>query len=183
MTLYTRPRVLRMSKIRHCMRRTFHLWLRTDTLPRSPLGYSMSRRGSVNAQQEPIGTIIAHCIVLYLYVYIELLAVHTNQKRFQCERHRERKARVSYYRPRKSERETAVEQRREGRESAFNWVGEWGARRKVVENETSANSTTQYPINKHFTKTSIFFPFVQCHSVVRGSLRLVFHVQTPLLNP
>jgi len=27
-----------------------------------------------------------HCIVLCLYIYIALLAVHTNQKRFQCER-------------------------------------------------------------------------------------------------
>ena len=31
-----------------------------------------------------------NCIVLYLYIYIVLLAVHTNQKRFQCERHREK---------------------------------------------------------------------------------------------
>jgi len=30
-----------------------------------------------------------HCIVLYLYIYKSLLAVHTNQKRFQCERPRE----------------------------------------------------------------------------------------------
>jgi len=29
-------------------------------------------------------------IVLYLYIYIALLAVHTNQKRFQCERPREK---------------------------------------------------------------------------------------------
>src|SRR6218665_2625530 len=34
----------------------------------------------------------SHCIVLYLYIYIALLAVHTNQKRFQCERPREKKA-------------------------------------------------------------------------------------------
>jgi len=31
-------------------------------------------------------------IVLYLYIYIVLLAVHTNQKRFQHERPREKKA-------------------------------------------------------------------------------------------
>src|SRR6218665_317392 len=31
------------------------------------------------------------CIVLYLYIYIPLLAVHTNQKRFQCERPREKR--------------------------------------------------------------------------------------------
>src|SRR6218665_978079 len=31
------------------------------------------------------------CIVLYLYIYIALLAVHTNQKRFQCERPREKR--------------------------------------------------------------------------------------------
>ena len=38
---------------------------------------------------------IAHtlyCIVLYLFIYIALLAVHTNQKRFQCERPREKRA-------------------------------------------------------------------------------------------
>src|SRR6218665_4004398 len=33
-----------------------------------------------------------YCIVLYLYIYIALLAAHTNQKRFQCERPREKKA-------------------------------------------------------------------------------------------
>ena len=33
-----------------------------------------------------------YCIVLYLYIYIALLAVHTNQKRFQCERSREKRA-------------------------------------------------------------------------------------------
>src|SRR6218665_534403 len=33
-----------------------------------------------------------YCIVLYLYIYIVLLAVHTNQKRFQCERPREKRA-------------------------------------------------------------------------------------------
>src|SRR6218665_1034432 len=31
-------------------------------------------------------------IVLYLYIYVALLAVHTNQKRFQCERPREKRA-------------------------------------------------------------------------------------------
>src|SRR6218665_3458030 len=33
-----------------------------------------------------------YCIVLYLYIYIALLAVHTNQKRFQCGRPREKRA-------------------------------------------------------------------------------------------
>src|SRR6218665_2717289 len=33
-----------------------------------------------------------YCIVLYLYIYIALVAVHTNQKRFQCERPREKRA-------------------------------------------------------------------------------------------
>src|SRR6218665_1787674 len=33
-----------------------------------------------------------YCIVLYLKIYIALLAVHTNQNRFQCERPREKKA-------------------------------------------------------------------------------------------
>jgi len=32
------------------------------------------------------------CIVLHLYIYIALLAAHTNQKRFQCERPREKRA-------------------------------------------------------------------------------------------
>src|SRR6218665_1875341 len=32
-----------------------------------------------------------YCIVLYLYIYIALLAVHTNQKRFQCKRPREKR--------------------------------------------------------------------------------------------
>src|SRR6218665_2958878 len=31
------------------------------------------------------------CIVLYLYIFISLLAVHTNQKRFQCERPRKKR--------------------------------------------------------------------------------------------
>jgi len=31
-------------------------------------------------------------IVLYLFIYIALLAVHTNQNRFQCERPREKRA-------------------------------------------------------------------------------------------
>jgi len=35
---------------------------------------------------------VLYCIVLYLYIYIALLTVHTNQKRFQCERPREKRA-------------------------------------------------------------------------------------------
>src|SRR6218665_236906 len=35
------------------------------------------------------------CIPIYLYIYIALLAVHTNQKRFQCERPREKRAFLS----------------------------------------------------------------------------------------
>src|SRR6218665_2006337 len=35
--------------------------------------------------------IVLYCIVLYLYIYIALPAVHTNQKRFQCERPREKR--------------------------------------------------------------------------------------------
>src|SRR6218665_2499569 len=38
------------------------------------------------------GMIVLYCIVLYLYIYIALLPMHTNQKRFQCERHREKRA-------------------------------------------------------------------------------------------
>jgi len=34
--------------------------------------------------------IVLYCIVLNLYIYIALLAVHTNEKRFQCERPREK---------------------------------------------------------------------------------------------
>src|SRR6218665_801192 len=33
-----------------------------------------------------------NCIVLYLYIYIALLAVYTNQKCFQCDRPREKRA-------------------------------------------------------------------------------------------
>ena len=33
-----------------------------------------------------------YCIILYLYIYIALLAVHTDQKRLQCERPREKRA-------------------------------------------------------------------------------------------
>ena len=33
-----------------------------------------------------------YCIVLYLYIYMALLTVHTNQKCFQCERPREKRA-------------------------------------------------------------------------------------------
>src|SRR6218665_1989675 len=36
--------------------------------------------------------IVLYCIVLHLYIYIALLAVHTNQKLFQCERPREKRA-------------------------------------------------------------------------------------------
>jgi len=39
-----------------------------------------------------MGHAIRNCIVLYLYIYIAPLEVHTNQKRFQCERHREKRA-------------------------------------------------------------------------------------------
>src|SRR6218665_3597138 len=37
------------------------------------------------------------CIVLYIYIYIGLLEVHTNQKRFQCERLREKRAVYTAY--------------------------------------------------------------------------------------
>ena len=33
-----------------------------------------------------------YCIVLHLYIYIAPLEVHTNQKRFQCERPGEKRA-------------------------------------------------------------------------------------------
>jgi len=33
-----------------------------------------------------------NCIVLYLYIYKALLAAHTNQKRLQCARPREKRA-------------------------------------------------------------------------------------------
>src|SRR6218665_1639720 len=35
---------------------------------------------------------LLYCIVLYIYIYIALLAVHTNQKCLQCERPREKRA-------------------------------------------------------------------------------------------
>src|SRR6218665_870291 len=39
---------------------------------------------------------LLYCIVLHLYIYIALLAVHTNQKRFQCERPREKRPRYAH---------------------------------------------------------------------------------------
>ena len=45
-------------------------------------------------------------IVFYLYIYIELLAVHTNQKRFQCESPREKR--------------TILRERKEGFSSSVN---------------------------------------------------------------
>src|SRR6218665_2933541 len=36
--------------------------------------------------------VVLYCIVLYLYIYIVLLAVRINKKRFQCERPREKRA-------------------------------------------------------------------------------------------
>src|SRR5688572_9098528 len=38
-----------------------------------------------------VRTYILYCIVLYLSIYIAPLAVHTNQRRSQCERPREKK--------------------------------------------------------------------------------------------
>src|SRR6218665_1136561 len=35
---------------------------------------------------------LLYCIVLHLYIYIALLAVHTNQKRFQCKTPSEKRA-------------------------------------------------------------------------------------------
>src|SRR6218665_2875470 len=35
---------------------------------------------------------LLYCIILHLYIYIVLLEVHTNQKCFQCERPREKRA-------------------------------------------------------------------------------------------
>src|SRR6218665_1822616 len=37
---------------------------------------------------------ILYCLVLYVYIYIAPLSVHTNQKRFQCERPRKKRAAV-----------------------------------------------------------------------------------------
>jgi len=38
--------------------------------------------------QKTLITLVSMDIVLYLYIYIALLAMHTNQKRVQCERPR-----------------------------------------------------------------------------------------------
>ena len=35
---------------------------------------------------------VLYCIALYLYIFIALLAVHAYQKRFQCQRPREKRA-------------------------------------------------------------------------------------------
>jgi len=50
----------------------------------SPLGHTTTWSNRLVEQN-------TDSIVLYLYIYIALLAVHTNQKRFQCERPREKK--------------------------------------------------------------------------------------------
>ena len=47
---------------------------------------------SLLEQCPDIASSTTYCIVLYLYIYIALLAEHTNQKRFQCERPREKRA-------------------------------------------------------------------------------------------
>src|SRR6218665_789179 len=57
------------------------------------IALSHANRTSIN-QPLYINTRIQynHCIVLYLYIYIALLTVHTNQKCFQCETPREKRA-------------------------------------------------------------------------------------------
>ena len=46
----------------------------------------------LNLQSQVVVGTLLYCIVLYLYISIALLAVRTNQKRFQCERPREKRA-------------------------------------------------------------------------------------------
>jgi len=54
---------------------------------------SSSSTVSINMNSNNSGSsIVDDCIVLYPYIYIALLAVHTNQKRFQCEKPREKRA-------------------------------------------------------------------------------------------
>src|SRR6218665_635141 len=66
---------------------------------RLPLWPSRRDLGQVLYLQLPVRFVsfihsisLLYCIVLYLYIYIALLAEHTNQKRFQCERPREKRA-------------------------------------------------------------------------------------------
>src|SRR6218665_3507004 len=72
--------------------------------PQPQLGWSFGRLSSGHSWysnacacrgRRPTGSDrprLIDCIVLYLYIYIYLLPVHTNQKRFQCERPREKRA-------------------------------------------------------------------------------------------
>src|SRR6218665_561677 len=53
---------------------------------------SCDRRRLYDSEIKFLSKAYTNPIVLYLYIYIALLAVHTNQKRFQCERPREKRA-------------------------------------------------------------------------------------------
>ena|SRR6218665_1261088 len=46
----------------------------------------------VDSRISTLSAFLQYCIVLCLNIYIALLAVHTNQKRFQCKRPREKRA-------------------------------------------------------------------------------------------
>ena|SRR6218665_2406903 len=64
----------------------------TKTTAKTCNGMEMKYKRKLKCENEIKTYTDEYCIVLYLYLYIALLAVHTNQKRFQCERPREKRA-------------------------------------------------------------------------------------------
>ena len=74
----------------YCPGNIYEGWFRVNPRPVGRIstmgGSHCQRRGFMYAFEH------LYCIVLYLYIYRALLAVHTNQKRFQCERAREKRA-------------------------------------------------------------------------------------------
>src|SRR6218665_1846830 len=64
------------------MRLQIHMWLPLNLVPCPEVLSSEATSVKINR----------YCIVFYPYIYIAPLAVHTNEKRFQCERPREKSA-------------------------------------------------------------------------------------------
>ena len=73
----------------NCGTTTFHECYIKDHIFDWP-NYALNFQTESNCSAEVI--ILLYCIALYLYIYMALLAVLTNQKRFQCERPREKRA-------------------------------------------------------------------------------------------
>ena len=74
-----------------------------------------------------------YCIVLYLYIYITLLAVHTNQKRFQCERPRDKSILFK----------------------CSVWMNEWTSLNHVFNSHKQANVTVVLPHNSRIAPHNV----------------------------